>query len=702
MPPYDKVKRLSPGDRAIPATTWNAFVSMYEDKYQTTSITGDPLSRPVPPILSGSSIALAVLKKGQDSISGYSPVRITKVEVARDLAFALPLYEVEAVDAVDENGDPTDRHGNYAFTMAEGVNKTGGGRIVIAGLAIVALTRDQCVDGTEVGSNYLGSPFDGYDGKYEGSYYVVPDGTILDDDKTLLAPIGHFKVTSWYDPSNISAGKTLSDRIFFVIDMNQRFTSISVELFAAISGYSGGYDDQTYNQGYAYVERPLEGVPAEIADVNPRISNNSGEPNTPSIKNGESNYFRCLVTNPHLYDISEGTHVVTYSASYNRLIVTGDPVHNDGRINTWYYYIDSNEKVSRGHASAFEITGGWGNINNDNTDTCPYPTSYDMDDTRIVEGRLTLATDYMTAGGGQGTGYNNQGVTAITADAIAPAIVLMLDSSHDYATWCSAYADESVLVSAPFGEFKIIDKKPLHNNTVSGSYPQWSRCLGFLQNQTPMSTVYSLDSSTFDDLPDTANDHYAEIGYNTQHFPEVLANGVISGSKKGLTREGHVDNAPNPHYHGVVNLTNGFNVSNSGTTVIDGTTLYSYSLSTELFAVGVEADLTETTISSSRWAIPSGTLLSGSSADFFGTYNLNFFWEEKYKWVYFFLRLSSSVNDINSDTSGSLTLHRKPNYAGNTGSMSGKLTQASDFTLPAWPTYPNGDIESAGVKLGVR
>ncbi len=697
---YDRASKGSRGS----ASQWNGFLDMHKAFYGNT--VGQGL---IPPILQSSTIVPATLKKDAEAIGAFQPVRIVKNFGFKNVVDTMPSYEVEPVDAVDENGDPTDRHGNYGFTLGEGVTASGGGRIVIGGLALVAVTRDQCVEGTEVANNYLGSPFDGYDGKYESSYYVIPDGTILDDDKTVIAPVGHFKISSWYTPGDVeNATEALSDVVYLAIDMSQRFTTASVEVFAAISGYSGEFDDQTYNQGYAFLERPLEGVPAEIADVNPRISNNSSfsTPNTPSIKNGESNYFRCLVTNTHLYDIAEGTHTVAYSASYNRLIVTGDPVHNDGRINTWYFNIDPDELVSRGHASAFSITPGWGSIDYDNTDTCPYPTSEELGQVAAVEGRIALATDYMTAGGGSGPGFNNQGVPAMTADAIAPAIVLMLDSTHGYATWCDAYKEENVLVSAPFGEFKIIDKKPLHNNSTSGTYPQWNRCLGFLQNQTPMSTVFELNNATFNDTPDTGTIHYAEITHGSQNFPEVEANNVISGAKKGLARVGHVDNAPNPQYHGVLNLVNQFNVSHSSTIVVDDAgspkTFYEYDLTTDLFAVGVEANLAETVLASSRWEIPTGTLLSGASSDFYGKYSLNFFWEEKYKWVRFYLSLSSSVNNIDGDTSGSLVLHRKPNYAGDVNSMSGRLTQASDFTLPAWPTYPNGDIESAGVKNDVR
>ncbi|MDB4726506.1 hypothetical protein OAF54_03625, partial [bacterium] len=663
MPPYDKVKRLSPGDRAIPATTWNAFVSMYEDKYQTTSVTGDPLSRPVPPILSGSSIALAVLKQGQDDISGYSPVRITKVEVARDLAFALPLYEVEAVDAVDENGDPTDRHGSYAFAMAEGITKTGGGRIIVAGLAIVAVTKDQCVDGTEVGANYLGTPFDGYDGKYEGDYYVVPDGTILDDDKTLLAPIGHFKVTSWYDPDAIGVGKRASENIFFVIDMNQRFTSVSVEIFDSIAGYSGDFDDQTYNQGYAYVERPLEGVPAEIADVIPRVSNDGNEINTPSIKNGESNYFRCLVTNTHLYDVApNGTYTVTYSRSLNRMIFAGDPLRNDGRIGAWYNGASTTERISRGRASGwFMYTSDWGQLDGGNTDTVPH-TSYQrlLDEDCFADGRVMLSTDYMTDGGNNPAAtWRAQMVPAKYADDLVPCIVLMLDADHEYATFCKEKCEEEgVMVSADYGEFKIVQAKPLHNNSTSGTYPQWNRCLGFLKNQNQMSGIVEIDAVNA--TAHTGTKHCVAPLLTVEGLKEVKTD-TVRTNVIGLTRANHVDKMSQPQYQGSLNLVCKQSMSSTGDISLDSTTIYKFDCPTKLRVWGVDDAGAETEIDSSVWDVNPNALHDSGTLNFETVYNVNFFWEEKYKFIYF--DIETDANSF-SDVTGTISLHRRTNYGG--------------------------------------
>jgi hypothetical protein len=674
--------------RGISAGQWNGFLQMHRDYYN-----GGASNGPLPPILNNSIIASAVLADDMEAIAPFQPVRIVKQINFVNINTAMPSYVVEPVDAVDENGDPTDRHGNYGFTLGEGCTPEKGGRIVVAGIALVALTRDQCVDGTAVANNYLGSPFDGYDGKYESSYYLIPDGTLSDDDKTVLGPVGHFKVMSWYVPDDVKKqAEELDSRVYLAIDMSRRFTTASVELFATISGYSGAFDDQTYNQGYAYLERPLEGVPATIADANPRVVNNNGEPNTPAIKNGEANYFRCLVTNPHLYDISQGTHVVAYSESYNRLIVTGDPLHNDGRINAWMYSFDPDELCSRGRSSGFYIANGYGDYQDDNTDSCPYPTYLYTSEDRFSEGTVMLAADYMTKGGSSGPEFYNQGVPSQLADDLAPAIVLMMDANHEYATYCSEKCpEEGVLMSADFGEYRIIDKKPLHNNSASGTYPQWNRCLGFLKNESQMSGVVEVGAVNL-----TAHDatkHNVEPTVTSEGLKEIVT-ATVKTDVIGLTRANHVDKMSQPQYQGSLTYKVRQSLANTSSITIDTTTLYKYARDTTLRVWGVESDGTETQIDSCTWDINPAALYDTATSSFETLYNVNFFWEEKYKFIYFDIETDGTAFN---DTSGTITLHRRTNFGGDSAFGNGQVTLPADLTLPAWPTYPNGDIESAGI-----
>ena len=454
-------KKLNPDSATISASTWNAFAHDYEQRNRRTSLSYSPLNRPLPPVLQNSSIAMASLKDGQDPISAYQPVRITKLVAGNDLAFSLPMYEVEAVDAVDSNGDPTDRHGNYAFTLAEGLSADGGGRIVISGLAIVAVTREEAF-GLEDYNDAYGNPYPAYDGDYDSAFYVVDDGTILDDGTPVrLAPVGHFKVMSWYDPAQITDGKSLSnDPVFFVVDMNQRFTSTMMEIFATVAGFQGENAATTMNFGYGYVDVPDTGTLADIAD-NPRIGNNSfagaATPgNEPSVLTGEAK-LRCKVTNPHLYDAGAGrSYTVAYSRSMNRLIFADLRPHGDGRVHAWYYSFDPDEMLSRGRSSGFYMGAGWGNWDDDTTDSVPVPTYLYTSEDRFAEGTVMLSSDYMTAGGNTSPTFKNQSVPSQPADDISCAIVLMMDANHEYATYCSEKCpEEGVLMSADYGEFRI-------------------------------------------------------------------------------------------------------------------------------------------------------------------------------------------------------------------------------------------------------
>jgi hypothetical protein len=669
--------------RGISAGQWNGFVQMHKDFYA-----GNTGSGLLPPLLQNSVIANAVLADNMESVDPYQPVRIVKQVNFNDPMISMPSYIVEPVDATDG-----ERHGNYGFTLSEGCTPEGGGRIVVSGIALVAVTRDQCVEGSEVGANYLGTPFDGYDGKYESSYYMIPDGTLSDDDKTVVSPVGHFKIISWYEPDDIKKQADDSDSIVYLaVDMNRRFTTASVEIFATISGYSGAFDDQTYNQGYAYLERPLEGTPATIADVNPRVLNNNSEPNTPSIKNGEANYFRCLVTNPHLYDISQGTHVVSYSESYNKLIVTGDPMHNDGRINAWMYSFDPDELCSRGRSSGFYIANGYGDYEDDNTDSCPYPTYLYTSEDRFSEGTVMLAADYMTKGGSSGPTFYNQGVPSQLADDLSPAIVLMMDANHEYATYCGEKCpEEGVLMSADYGEYRIIDKKPLHNNSASGTYPQWNRCLGFLKNESQMSGVVEID--TINATAHTGTKYNVAPLVTPEGLKEVTT-ATVKTNVIGLTRANHVDKMSQPQYQGSLTLICKQSMTNTSSITLDSTTIYKYNCPTTLRVWGVDSAGAETLIDSSVWDTNISALHDASAGNFETVYNVNFFWEEKYKFIYF---------DIETDTTGfgditgTINLHRRTNFGGDSTYGNGQYTQPADLTLPAWPTYPNGDTESAGI-----
>tara|TARA_R110002020_G_scaffold368536_4_gene580357 strand:- start:2236 stop:3357 length:1122 start_codon:yes stop_codon:yes gene_type:complete len=293
-----KMNRLNAGDKKLSSETWNGFVQLYEDSKNRTSISGDPLKRPIPPVFNGSTIALAVVKKGQDSIDGYQPVRITEVKPSRDAALALPLYEVEAVDATDVSGNPTERHGNYAFTMAEGVSKKAGGRIVVSGVAAVAVDRDKVT--LDASGAAVTKP-------EKQSYYIVPDKTLSDVTDVLLAPVGHFRLVSWHDPELMAGSKKRStDKIFLLVDLEKRPTSFLAKVDTTIDASSTASGVITMSSGKAFAFYP--------------VSESTAASDKLEVEKDEANY-EIEVYNTYSYTASLGEQLIEYSLELNRFIV---------------------------------------------------------------------------------------------------------------------------------------------------------------------------------------------------------------------------------------------------------------------------------------------------------------------------------------------------------------------------------------------
>jgi hypothetical protein len=433
----------------LSASQWNGFLDLHREYYG-----GNANNGPLPPILSKSVIASANLVEGSDDITPFTPVRIVKQVSFDDISLGMPTFLVEAVDAVDDNGDPTDRHGNYAFTVGEGVTSEGG-RIVLSGVALVALTRDQCVNGTEVDA-YFGTPFAGYEGTYDSSYYIVPDGTLTEDKDVLIGPVGHFKVLSWYevDDVNLEATKA-SSVVYFAVDMSQRFSSGTVELFGTAPAFEGTYQSQNINQVEAFFQVNKSAVPEALADVAPRVSNNGNYPATPSMVTEQASYFTVLVSNTFEVDVPTGLHTATYSAVYNRLIFSSNPTQNDGRISVWYGDVDDTRPITRGHVGGLTLDSNFTgtNISVTNTDTVLAPYSELLTKDHFSDGQITFASDYQTGGNEGSTLYSN--VKAHTAGQTVSAMVYVLDFAHEYATYCQELGAEGCLISAPWGEFKL-------------------------------------------------------------------------------------------------------------------------------------------------------------------------------------------------------------------------------------------------------
>ncbi len=266
------------------ATQWNGFLDMHRSLYANNAN-----NAPLPPLLSNSVIASASLEASSDDIAPYTPVRIVKQINFDGSAMDMPTYEVEAVDTTGG-----ERHGNYGFTLGEGLTDEGG-RIVVSGIAIVM------VDALELRKNKAAAT---RDGSFDSAYYIVPDST-LSNDTDLIAPTGHFKLMSWYVPADF-ASLLDTDPVFVALDMDQRPSSFLVDVDATIDASSESAGIVTMSSGTAFTYFGKVGSTAAAGDF--------------EVEKDDTAY-EVEVFNPFACSASLGEQLIEYSIEYNKFLV---------------------------------------------------------------------------------------------------------------------------------------------------------------------------------------------------------------------------------------------------------------------------------------------------------------------------------------------------------------------------------------------
>ena len=276
---YNKVVRGG----QLSASQWNGFLDLHREYYG-----GNANNGPIPPILSKSVIASASLADGSDEIGAYQPVRIVQQVSLDGGTLSLPAYIVEAVDM--EDGE---RHGNYAFTLGEGLTSEGG-RVVVSGLALVAMDASQLQKDKADQAK---------EGSFDSSFYVVPDETLSPDVDNYIAPTGHFKLLSWYTAQSANDISS-SDTAFVVINMNDRPTSFLATVDATIDASTEDAGTTTMSSGAAYAFYTLE---------------NDETAGTIGVVKDDTAY-EITVYNPLGEDVPAGDVLITYSLEYNRFL----------------------------------------------------------------------------------------------------------------------------------------------------------------------------------------------------------------------------------------------------------------------------------------------------------------------------------------------------------------------------------------------
>ncbi len=235
MPAYNKPTKLHPGDRALSSQTWNGFVELYEDKYRRVGVSSTPLNRVTPPVLEGSTIVFATTDG--EPIGGYQPVRVKLYKPQRTPALSMPIYVVEKVDkyhvAPANEINLPEQAANYGFTMAEGVNKESGGRIVIGGTAVVK------VDVADINAYEATMGAVSNMGRTQQQYYMVPDKTLSPDANPVVRKVGHFRILSWFD-YDVWTQESPDNTRWLVIDMQSSpevFRVRTLDSIAAVGSY---------------------------------------------------------------------------------------------------------------------------------------------------------------------------------------------------------------------------------------------------------------------------------------------------------------------------------------------------------------------------------------------------------------------------------------------------------------------------------
>ena len=288
---YDRVRK---GGKPS-ASQWNGFLDMHKAFYG--NVAGQGL---IPPMLQSSTIVPATLKSGSDAIGAYQPVRIVKNFGFKDIIDSMPSYEVEPVDATDG-----ERHGNYGFTLGEGVTAEGGGRVVIGGIAIVAMDAEQLKVDKAAAQK---------DGSFDSSYYMVPDET-LSTDLRLIAPVGHYKLSSWYVPDAVS-GFGDTDKVYVALDMSRRPTSFLAKVDATIDASSTASEIITMSSGTAYVYYGVSESTAATGDMEVQKDENA---------------YEIEVYNPYACSASVGEQLIEYSLELNRFIASQPQIVRIGK-----------------------------------------------------------------------------------------------------------------------------------------------------------------------------------------------------------------------------------------------------------------------------------------------------------------------------------------------------------------------------------
>ncbi len=302
-------KRLSSASRAISVGTWNQYADAVS---RFNSPSNGPASQPE------YSENLVFAKTDGDFIPPHTVCRIVERYSLDTKDVTKVGYVVESVTGI--NSTPVGRHSNYAISGSEGVD-VDSGSVYVSGMALIKVPKDDAVTGDNLLGYDANDPENQYEGKGEAAYYVAPDASLFQYGDIRVAPVGHFRITSWYVADDFED----ADYLYLCVNMDDSSTTVRVLTEADIDAV-----EELEEEVDPTPEEPDSGDETMEPTGEVVISSTEAavfyymEPTSPvndkqSLQ--KSDNWKVKVYNLSEESVAAGVHTATYSKEYNCFVI---------------------------------------------------------------------------------------------------------------------------------------------------------------------------------------------------------------------------------------------------------------------------------------------------------------------------------------------------------------------------------------------
>jgi len=294
---------------------------------------------------------------------------------------------------------------------------------------------------------------------------------------------------------------------------------------------------------------------------------------------------------------------------------------------------------------------------------------------RLDESGLQLGDSGIAAGllqGGFGLAEHDQLVKPVIGSSslrsnfagISPAVVLITDSSHTYATYThqstgiGAELSTRFLTSTQWGPFRILDRDNIDDTVVT--YPRFENAIVEFQPTMRIHSCYNINAQA------EVSSEYGVFDMTASNAQTALFTGFQDFGPLDAKHIGHnyfVEDYPSPEYLVEIFISGEYNVSNLTEHVVGGNSDIYYVGSADLVTLvvkGVEADTTETLLRSVNSNHSHTALYLGSSNQVVPfTIHTKLRWYHQYEKLKIYLEDgSANVDLLTAATHGTITCIR--------------------------------------------